>query len=181
MRGLRPLNTHTLELLVYSVPTNFSRRCSRTTLTQHALVSSLPKADEIPTLVHFGHSFFPLLTCHTIQRRHAGCLCIFGWGHLHFWIMGIRRPRDDSVVSCDLYTLVVAPSWLLRHFFSSFMAGGGNTWSFGFFHQFLFAGQVSFFPGGFFPAISLGIWLIPPPSKYLYGFRWLQRIIFYFS
>lgn len=171
MGGLRSLITHTRNFSS-TLPTSMSRRCSRTTLTQHTLGSSLTMVDEIHTLVHLGPLPPPHLSHDPTTSR---------WMPMHIWlgppaffldsIMGIGRPRDDSVVSCDLYTLAVAPFWLLRHFFL-LMAGGGNTWSFGFFlckqSSFCWSGLLVFlslFLGGFFPAISLGIWLIPPSQQ----------------
>lgn len=74
--------------------------------------------------------------------------------------MEIGRPRDDSAVSCDLYTLAVAPSWRLRHFFFFFggwwkYIGFAGLW-FSYHSFFLLVRPIPFFSGGFFPAISLG-------------------------
>lgn len=133
-------------------------------------------------LFSYTSGISPLLTYHMNQRRHAGCLCIFGWGHLHFWtVMEIGRPREDLVVSCDLYTLAAAPPWLLRYFCSFF--GGWRKYMvllvFGFLVTISFCWSGIFFPRWLLPAISRGL-VDSPPSKYLYGFRWSQRIIFYF-
>lgn len=78
--------------------------------------------------------------------------------------MEMGRPRDDSVVSCDLYTLAVAPLWLLRLFFLFFFGGWRKYMVLlvvGFLITISFCGSglfffFLFFPGGFFPAISLG-------------------------
>lgn len=110
----------------------------------------------------------PNLTYHMNQRRHAGCLCIFGWGHLHFWtVMEIGRPREDLVVSCDLYTLAAAPSWLLRYSCSFF--GGWRKYIvllvFGSLVTISFCWSGLFFSRWLFSRDIPGVWLIPLPAN----------------
>lgn len=72
---LRRLN---LELLVEYLPTNLGRRCLRT--TEHNILSHFRFLRLMSYLFSYTSGISPFLTYHMNQRRHAGCLCIFGLG-----------------------------------------------------------------------------------------------------